>query len=749
MDGVLAPRLRVALSRRGLRVADDERLVAEVRAGSRSAFEVIYDRHHAGILAFCRHMLGSREEAEDVVQHTFAAAYEALLADDRDISLKAWLYTIARNRCYSVLRGRQEHVELEEDAGTSPTATAGLSVEVERREDLRALLDDLHRLPDDQRAALVLAELGAHSHEEIAAILSVPTPKIKALVFQARESLMSRRLAREADCGPIREQLAVLRGGARRRGDLRNHVAQCEGCRAFEAEVRRQRAGLAVLLPVAPTFALKQSTLAAAFAGGGGGAAAAGGAAAGGGAVGGAAAGSTTAGTMAAGGAAAGGVAGGAAAASAGAGGSGLISGGAILGAKALAAKAVIALAVTGSVAGGGYATVKEFSASPAPPAHEAPARFDQPQKLGFKPPAVAPLVAAGQTVCPQGRVAGCTPQPSHDLLPAARTTGDPNASGNPYQTSDDRDGDGVPDNMDNCPRVPGTDGGCPASASSPAAPGAAGQTPATTTTTPSPATAKPGDRDGDGIPDERDPDLDGDGFLNREDSCPNVPGPVNGCPVPASAKPAPGGRPSADRDGDGVPNAKDGCPTKPGTAGGCPPQGSTTPSSPSPAPGDRDGDGFPNREDNCPNEPGPLGGCPQPPPSASTSTAPAPGDRDGDGIPNSADADRDGDGVVNSEDNCPTKRGSVGGCPEQVPVEPLPAGPVEGDRDGDGIADNVDVDRDGDGIWNVQDHCPNRPGPATNQGCPVPPSPPAPAPPPPPPPAAETPPTTTAPGGP
>jgi hypothetical protein len=78
-----------------------------------------------------------------------------------------------------------------------------------------------------------------------------------------------------------------------------------------------------------------------------------------------------------------------------------------------------------------------------------------------------------------------------------------------------------------------------------------------------------------------------------------------------------------------------------------------------------------------------------------------------------------------------------------------LPAGPVEGDRDGDGIADNVDVDRDGDGIWNVQDPCPNRPGPATNQGCPVPPSPPAPAPPPPPPPAAETPPTTTAPGGP
>ncbi|MDQ3676009.1 MAG: RNA polymerase sigma factor, partial [Actinomycetota bacterium] len=288
MVAVLAPRLRSALSRRALRVADDERLVAEVRAGSRSAFEAVYDRHHAGILAFCRHMLGSREEGEDVVQHTFAAAYQALLADDeREIALRAWLYAIARNRCLSVLRARREHVALQ-DAGTRVLATAGLSVHVEQREDLRALLDDLRRLPDDQRAALVLAELGAQSHEEIAVILGVPSAKIKALVFQAREALMNRHSAREADCGSIREELAVRRGGARRRGDLRHHVAQCEGCRAFEAEVRRQRAGMAVLLPVAPTLALKESTLTAAFAGGGG----SGAAAAGGGAV----AGSTAAG---------------------------------------------------------------------------------------------------------------------------------------------------------------------------------------------------------------------------------------------------------------------------------------------------------------------------------------------------------------------------------------------------------------------------------------------------------------------
>ena len=89
----------------------------------------------SGILAFCRHMLGSREEAEDAVQHTFAAAYRDLQrGGDREIVLKPWLFTIARNRCLSVLRARhelpQDHTEV---------ATAGLAEQVEQRAELREL----------------------------------------------------------------------------------------------------------------------------------------------------------------------------------------------------------------------------------------------------------------------------------------------------------------------------------------------------------------------------------------------------------------------------------------------------------------------------------------------------------------------------------------------------------------------------------------------------------------------------------
>jgi RNA polymerase sigma factor (sigma-70 family) len=378
------------LPRRALRLASDERLVEQLRAGSASAFEEIYDRHHRGILGFCRHMLGSHDEAEDVVQHTFIAAHQSLLADERQITLTAWLYAVARNRCLSLLRSRREHADIDDKATVVP-AQKGLAVEVEGREDLRALLADLQRLSEDQRAALLLAELQAHSHEQIAVILDVPTAKVRALIFQARATLMSRRQARDADCGPVREQLAVLRGSALRRGQLRQHVEQCEGCRAFATEVRRQRAAFGVLLPVVPSLALKDSTLAAAAAAaaggaGGGSALVAGGTAASGIAVGSATGGSVAAGGTAAGTAAGGSVAAGATAASVTAatasGGSAALTGaGALLG-NVIAAKAAIALAVT-AVAGGGYAAVKQLppDRSPARPSHAITAAPNQTQK--------------------------------------------------------------------------------------------------------------------------------------------------------------------------------------------------------------------------------------------------------------------------------------------------------------------------------------------------------------------------------
>ncbi|MEA2161674.1 MAG: hypothetical protein QOD66_4054, partial [Solirubrobacteraceae bacterium] len=183
-----------------MRTASDARLVALIREGRRIAFEVAYDRHHLSILSFCRYVLADPQEAEDAVQHTFLAAYNDLISSDKPIQLRAWLFAIARNRCYTVLRHQREQpaVDLIEPA------TEGLATQVQRRQDLRDLVIDMRRLPDAQRTALVLAELDALSHAEIGAALGVPREKVKALVFQARESLVASRAARETDCRDIR-----------------------------------------------------------------------------------------------------------------------------------------------------------------------------------------------------------------------------------------------------------------------------------------------------------------------------------------------------------------------------------------------------------------------------------------------------------------------------------------------------------------------------------------------------------------
>jgi RNA polymerase sigma factor (sigma-70 family) len=353
---VLPPRFgRLRLAAR----ESESELLARVRSGDDAAFEALYDAYHRRLLAFCQHMLGSREEAEDVLQHTFLAAYRALSAGYEVVDLKPWLYTIARNRCLSVVRARREEIELDD----AVPATEGLAAEVDRRADLRVLVRDVQRLPPDQRAALVLFEVGDHSHKEIAAVLGVRREKVKALVFQAREALMGWRTARETPCVHVREQLATVRGRALGRATIRRHVELCSACADYEAVVRRQRAALAIALPVAPAAAGLRAAVLASAAGGSGLGAAVG--------------------------------AGGASSAA------GVLAG---LGVNGVAAKVLLVTALAGGTAVAGHATVDRHHGHPAVTA--APG------------PQLTPSVSAGRLAT----MAPGTAQPAAAMRPAAAT---------------------------------------------------------------------------------------------------------------------------------------------------------------------------------------------------------------------------------------------------------------------------------------------------------------------------------------
>jgi RNA polymerase sigma factor (sigma-70 family) len=349
----------IPVSRRGPRAglratASDDRLVAGVRAGDDVAFGWIYDRYAGSLLAFCQHMLGSREEAEDALQHVFVAAHRQLRCDHPPKQLKPWLYAVARNRCVSALRARRETVAL--DDVVEPAAGADVSHSVQQRQDVREILGDIATLPHEQREALILAEVGALSHDEIAVTLGVRKDKVKALVFQARQSLMGSREARETSCREIQEQLAVLRGGALRRTTIRRHVAGCPECAAFKGEVQRQRSVLAAALPVLPAAALKNTILGAAHAGAGGGAGVA--------------------------------AAGGISALAAGAGSSTAVTGGlAGLGSSALVTKVLAVAAIAGLTTGGGAVVVHQLQHPKASTAAAAPAAPVSARTAPTRPP--------------------------------------------------------------------------------------------------------------------------------------------------------------------------------------------------------------------------------------------------------------------------------------------------------------------------------------------------------------------------
>ena len=130
-------------------------------------------------------MLGNQDEAEDALQQAFIKAHRALLDGTAPRELRPWLYAIARNCCLSAITARRATTRLEEHT----PALAGLSEEVHRREDLRELVAGIGRLPEDQRSALLLAELDDLPHQAIATIVGCEVSKVKALIYQARSSL--------------------------------------------------------------------------------------------------------------------------------------------------------------------------------------------------------------------------------------------------------------------------------------------------------------------------------------------------------------------------------------------------------------------------------------------------------------------------------------------------------------------------------------------------------------------------------
>jgi RNA polymerase sigma factor (sigma-70 family) len=265
---------RGLLARRSplLKLQGDEKLIAMARGGNPGAFETIVDRYQGRLLGFCRQMLGSTEDAEDVLQEVFVNAYKAMLADEREINLRPWLYRIARNRCLNYLR--KPKADAQESMDMVPEVDAASTAErVHNREEFRQILSDVNKLPETQRSALLLREMDALSYEEIAAAMDTTVPSVKSLLVRARISLTEASQARLLTCGEVRIELSEAAEGLRKASaPVRRHVRECDECADFRSQLRSNEKALAALFPVAPLIAFKGFILSKLGLGGAGGA---------------------------------------------------------------------------------------------------------------------------------------------------------------------------------------------------------------------------------------------------------------------------------------------------------------------------------------------------------------------------------------------------------------------------------------------------------------------------------------------
>jgi RNA polymerase sigma factor (sigma-70 family) len=225
----------------------DAKLARRVARRDERAFAEVFERYHQEIYRFCLSILGNPEDAREALQSTMLKALQSLPGEKREIRLRPWLYRVAHNEAIDLVRRRRE------TAAVDPELAApgdGLAETAAQRERLRQLLLDLGDLPDRQRAALVMRELGGLGFEQIAEAFDTSAATARQTVYEARVNLRSLEQGREMSCEEVMHRLSNADGRVNRRRDLRAHLRACPDCRAFHDAIDARRRDLAALAPL-------------------------------------------------------------------------------------------------------------------------------------------------------------------------------------------------------------------------------------------------------------------------------------------------------------------------------------------------------------------------------------------------------------------------------------------------------------------------------------------------------------------
>jgi len=175
----------------------DWSLAAQVAAGDDAAFDALMARYKRPVLNFVYRLLGNAADAEDVAQDVFVRAYRSIRQGNLQRTagqFSTWLFQIARHAALDALRWRRRHpaeslAALEDEGAAAPAAGPAADAEAAARETGARVAAAVARLPEEQRAALVLSVYEDLPQVEIAAVMHSSVRAVEGRIRRARRSL--------------------------------------------------------------------------------------------------------------------------------------------------------------------------------------------------------------------------------------------------------------------------------------------------------------------------------------------------------------------------------------------------------------------------------------------------------------------------------------------------------------------------------------------------------------------------------
>jgi RNA polymerase sigma-70 factor (ECF subfamily) len=176
---------------RNHRDLDETECITRAQRGEVAAFTELVARYQDRIYRFLVRLTRSQDDALDLTQETFLRAFQGLPLWRPDARFTTWLFRIARNLAFDLLRRHKtvEFVALEDDAD-APDPTPGPDAALEMAQRLRLLDAALLRLPAEHREIVLLREIEDLSYDDIAAVLDINLGTVKSRLARARRTLI-------------------------------------------------------------------------------------------------------------------------------------------------------------------------------------------------------------------------------------------------------------------------------------------------------------------------------------------------------------------------------------------------------------------------------------------------------------------------------------------------------------------------------------------------------------------------------